>query len=692
MSFDKEKESALNSYPPLQGHSNLQQQFYTNNNTSLQLQQSSQNNSTTSSPFIGNFHMPLYSAANNFTRYTPSSLQQKTQASNGTPNSNTANNSPSLMNSTMLSDLSNSSGNSIHVTRQLTYAQNSRQSSTPHHHARTAAAMARSTPVSSTVTITDPNNPNSNKIFNRMDSIATSTNNDKQSSSSQQSQTWTTLDIGGMGLKQFSPTLCSYSFLTVLYMNHNNLTHLSSDISKLVNLKTLDCSGNKLTTLPPELGLLTNLRDLLLFDNNLTSLPSEMGMLYQLEMLGLEGNPIQSDIKNILMKEGTQAVIISLRENAPVGLPPPHREWITIENDTSEDDSDKFTVLCYNILCEKYATSQMYGYTPSWALNWDYRKELIISEVLNYNADIVCLQEIAMKQYEEALGDAFKDRGDYDGVFFPKTRARTMSEVDKRAVDGCAIFYKGSKYNLVEHHLLEYNQKAIQRPDFKQSDDIYNRVMTKDNIAVMIVLENKETLDRVLVTNSHVHWDPQDSDVKLVQVGMLMDEINKFAAKHLKPPASSPNGPTYDDTSLLPTIICGDFNSTPTSGVYEFLSKSSVEHTHSDFGSYSYGNFTKEGLSHSLSLKSTYSPVGELDITNYTPGYKGTLDYIWYTNNTMDVMSLLGGISQEYLDKVVGFPNPHFPSDHIPLMAEVKLKSPRREKNDEPNFGFTSRR
>lgn len=54
--------------------------------------------------------------------------------------------------------------------------------------------------------------------------------------------------------------------------------------------------------------------------------------------------------------------------------------------------SDKFSVLCYNILCQKYATSQAYGYTPSWALTWDYRKELIVSEILGWNADVVCLQ------------------------------------------------------------------------------------------------------------------------------------------------------------------------------------------------------------------------------------------------------------------------------------------------------------
>jgi mRNA deadenylase 3'-5' endonuclease subunit Ccr4 len=54
--------------------------------------------------------------------------------------------------------------------------------------------------------------------------------------------------------------------------------------------------------------------------------------------------------------------------------------------------ADTFKLLCYNILCEKYATPQAYGYTPSWALAWEWRKELIIEDVLMYSADIVCLQ------------------------------------------------------------------------------------------------------------------------------------------------------------------------------------------------------------------------------------------------------------------------------------------------------------
>lgn len=68
---------------------------------------------------------------------------------------------------------------------------------------------------------------------------------------------------------------------------------------------------------------------------------------------------------------------------------PAEREWIQLEEETSQE---VFTIMCYNTLCEKYATPQVYGYTPSWALAWSYRKDLLLQDILNYSADIVCLQ------------------------------------------------------------------------------------------------------------------------------------------------------------------------------------------------------------------------------------------------------------------------------------------------------------
>ena len=107
-------------------------------------------------------------------------------------------------------------------------------------------------------------------------------------------------------------------------------------------------------------------------------------------------------------------------------------------------DTENFSVLSYNILCEKYATERLYGYTPSWALAWSYRKELILTEVTNYNADFLCLQEVDIAQFEDYFTKNLDEEG-YDGVYWPKSRYKTMSDADRRQVDGCAIFYNRKK-------------------------------------------------------------------------------------------------------------------------------------------------------------------------------------------------------------------------------------------------------
>ena len=156
---------------------------------------------------------------------------------------------------------------------------------------------------------------------------------------------------------------------------------------------------------------------------------------------------------------------------------------------------------------------------------------------------------------------------DYDGVFFAKSRSKTMSERDKKNVDGCAIFYRKSKFQMLEVHNLEFNQLCISRPDFRKTDDMYNRVMTKDNVAIIARLETKEPLEALngekgtlLVGNVHIHWDPMHKDVKLVQSAILLEELEK----HYR---------NYPNASI---VLCGDFNSMPGSGVYDFINQGSL--------------------------------------------------------------------------------------------------------------------
>jgi len=197
--------------------------------------------------------------------------------------------------------------------------------------------------------------------------------------------------MGGLGLKNLANAIFKYDFLTSLFINHNSLSSLSSSIVQLRHLTVLDASGNKLSSLPEEIGMLSCLRELFLFDNLLSNLPSELGFLHQLEILGLEGNPLNQNLRELIVKEGTISLVNYLRDSCPVPLPPPEREWISLETDAPPPQKDAsgnelpvetFNVLSYNVLCERMATSQMHGYTPSWALSWDYRKEFILQEVI----------------------------------------------------------------------------------------------------------------------------------------------------------------------------------------------------------------------------------------------------------------------------------------------------------------------
>lgn len=211
---------------------------------------------------------------------------------------------------------------------------------------------------------------------------------------------------------------------------------------------------------------------------------------------------------------------------------------------------------------------------------------------------------------------------------------------------------------------LEFNTLAIQRDDFKKTADIFNRVMPKDNVAIVCFLENKLTGARLIVANVHLTWDPQYRDVKLVQVAILLEQLDKLARDWKDIHKSSVEGaPVYNDHTQIPLLICGDFNSVADSGVYELLSKGSVSGNHDDLTGRTYGNFQQDGISHPFTLKSAYANVGELKFTNYVPDFTGTIDYIWYSQNSLTPTALLGDVEEKYLATVPGFPNVHFPSE-----------------------------
>ena len=268
-------------------------------------------------------------------------------------------------------------------------------------------------------------------------------------------------------------------------------------------------------------------------------------------------------------------------------------------------------------------------------------------------------------------------RGSYDGIFYPKSRAKTMNDWDRTFVDGCAIFFKSDRFKLEERHLIEFNQVALSRPSLRKHKDMYNRVMTRDNIAVACRLTHVESKQSIIVGNVHIHWDPAHKDVKLVQTIMLVEEIERLLSKH---PQSA-------------LVLCGDFNSLTGSGVGEFLENGAISAGHEDFGSHTYEPYSTDGAHHSLNLRNSYALLSEepLTFTNFTPDFYGIIDYIWYRPSNLTVTGLLGSVPSEYLKQFVGFPTQHMPSDHVPLLVEFKIEqSPAPGMNSAPSSSTAS--
>jgi len=354
----------------------------------------------------------------------------------------------------------------------------------------------------------------------------------------------------------------------------------------------------------------------------------------------------------------------------------------------------------------------MYGFVPERVLSWAYRKTLILEEIKGIDADIVCLQELDKASYDDFFRAELSIRG-YKGYYAQKSRAETLGE-NAKFVDGCGTFWKDKKYMVLDTQHLVLGRKAVQRPGGKASADMLNRVWQRDDIATVVFLENRVTGSRVIVINTHIFWDPAFKDVKLIQAAVLMEELSKLAEKYAKhPPATNKQafrfsdaedtvndplpepGPSleYSSATAIPMIICGDFNSGSESAVYDLMTKKGMDADHADLNGRDYGSFSRGGMSHSFTLKSAYSAIGsDMPFTNYTPDFKDNLDYIWYSSNSLRVMGVLGAVDPEYLKRVPAFPNFHFPSDHLALVAEFKVEKPRNVQKVEADFGPSAKK
>jgi CCR4-NOT transcription complex subunit 6 len=345
--------------------------------------------------------------------------------------------------------------------------------------------------------------------------------------------------------------------------------------------------------------------------------------------------------------------------------PPPERRMFLVA-DTNCDYSVKdrarsgelnsfpLRLLSYNCLAEIYANSDLYSYCPDWALAWNYRRRNLLREILSLEADVVCLQEVQADHFEEHFNPAMRRAG-FEGIYKAKMR-ESMGRKGK--VDGCATFYRRDRFRLLEKHEIEYSTIAREKVKEKR---LLNRLM-KDNVALLIVLEDLATGSRVCVANTHIFWDPDQTDVKLFQVDTFLQEAE-----------------AYVGARNIPLLIAGDFNSLPESSIYELIVRNEVSGQRPDVIDGMLEILKISPCQHNLLLRSVYGIGGEFtepSYTNYTGHFVGTLDFIFFTPESIVPVGTLEILDEARLlgDEFTALPNPRWSSDHIAIMADFDIR------------------
>lgn len=407
------------------------------------------------------------------------------------------------------------------------------------------------------------------------------------------------------------------------------------------------------------------------------------------------GCPLKLECVAIDRTKGIHLSEIEVRVTRPVIRFPscPSRQMVAVGSDekywniefrSHASDGLTFSVLSYNILADMYAKNvRTRWFCPRWALVWQYRGKNLLKEIIGYNADIICLQEVQDDHFESLFEPELTKRG-YSALYKKKTNA--IYSDDKYISEGCATFYRRDLFEEIMKYELDFKDRAkllvdgSVEPELKRPA-IINR-LAKDNVALIVILQARKhgygPQSRICVVNTHVHAGNEYPDVKVFQVATLIHELKEIVR------------------SNMPLLICADLNSCPGSDPHTLLTKCGIKSVEENDPSLNPFKIERHiELGHSLQLESAYSSflrsegIGEKHsskmnpdnleplFTMSTPKGSKTLDYILYTADRLRVEGLLELPGKEHLGETEDcyLPSRYWSSDHVALMARFRLLS-----------------
>ena len=372
-------------------------------------------------------------------------------------------------------------------------------------------------------------------------------------------------------------------------------------------------------------------------------------------------------------KEAVSSVSVS----AGPGLCPFDNRHIYTMKQTNGNKS--FRVISYNILADTYASGEfarkvLYPYCMDYVLDIGYRRQLLLKEIIGYNADILCLQECDSKVFDCYLTHALEVEG-FVGLFCQKA-----GEVP----EGEALFFRKKLFTLVSQHDIPFT-KALElecnnaiAKKLKGSEALLEKFMNRGQVGQIAVLRDLRDETRLIcVVNTHLYFKPTAGHIRLLQIAVLLNYIHTVVTSLKTVSSCNSSEEPWEcenpgKASKVALLLCGDLNSSPNRPVIEFLLNGHLDANHSVWKT---DEPQESGLclelSHSMKL---FSACGFPEFTNFVNGFEATLDYIFADSEEFDVESIIPLPSREEVELYTALPSVVVPSDHLAIVCDLCWK------------------
>eukprot|EP01083_Nonionella_stella_P197873 727097_1 len=264
---------------------------------------------------------------------------------------------------------------------------------------------------------------------------------------------------------------------------------------------------------------------------------------------------------------------------------------------SNSNDDRAVSILSYNILHKDWITEDRYPFVPVEYRSWKYRLPILRHTILSYHADIICLQEVDIrnKSFYADFGDYFAHSG-YDYVTPHHTFPQQIKPKYPSNLDwGNAILFNKTKYKCMYHEAFNNSTRQFISLfiDLHSISNCkyccYSMHSPSDSTHNTICIHHA-----FFVINLHLTGHPQKHIQRLNEVKKVIQRLNQiggiFRSKEQEIKTIGFHSNIHQQKPLMRIIICGDFNS-PKSALVDTL----LVNKEMDYDQIRINNISKQG-------------------------------------------------------------------------------------------------